>query len=1087
MSRPVSIQGTEDVIPSGYAGASNVTAGTGNYVPSNAYHDHTWSSNYARWQLSASSTSTVCYVYYTFDTSTVPSNATITSVTATVKAYRNNRVTQNTAGVQLYANTTAKGTAVAGTLGTSATTVNITNGGSWTRSELNNLRIRLYGVRSSTNNNSYLYLYGATVTINYTVSGTEYEVTVSNSSPVVTTDPTGTEYVYQGNNKDVFIYTDYLDEITVIDNGNNIKSQLVQIPSVITTSYIPTSSTNSGFTITDLNNAYSDAESSNYASLELAGGESGDFYLNFPVDIPSGAVIQSVTPKATFGFNRNNSSSGYTAECQMYSGSSYKGQTTSIVTSGSSDVEKTMYTLNSGTWTASELSNARLYLTATNNASSTHRFLYVYGASLEITYESDGLSYKYTISNISADHTITIADIPGTNYTVTASSSYSGATVSPSTQSVREGRDAVVEIRVNDIQEIVVKDNGTDVTSSVVQLPGGGYSYTIESIRAAHTITVTEASYYSITGSSTFSSASFTNLPKKIYTSGSNYTVIINSTGNQYSYKLFDNTVDVTDNIVRSGTVKCIPVEYVYGTSTPTNPNNALHDTSNTTYAEHRVISGAYWEYKIDTSNIPQNVTIVSISCKVKAYGTRTSNCGTVQLYSGTTAKGSTTNVPTSESVFEINNIGTWTREDLDNCILRINSTYTGSTAYYVNLYGAELIVEYSGNNYTIEDVREDHTLLLVEQDKYSVTASSDYASAGVGVSSNSVYKGDSFVITVNVSDIGLVSVSDNGTMITGLFSSSSPYTCTIYNVRESHEILVTEKIVYHITVTDIASNGNIVPTGNLTVEAGYDSLFKIITDDINSILLQDDDRLANSDLIYHESISGTNLFIPSGFDENNSNYAGIYNNYTADRGYKSISTSTNTYAAFSAITGASAESHIVYTIDCSSIPSGAIIDNISCSIRGRTSNNTYITSSYAQLYSGNTAKGGQATFTASVADQSISNCGTWTREELNDVKLYVFFTRGTTQTTTAAQFRFYGADFTVTYHVDAHYTYEIKLVSDDHNLILKDWPEKLIYVKKGNKFILPMKIFKKVSGSWVDYTDNPELIDTSKIYINRE
>jgi Tfp pilus assembly protein PilE len=79
--------------PSGYTSNSNINISTSSNAISNAYAD-TSSTTYA--QLTPSSTSTTGYIYLTFDTSAIPANATITSVTAQAKLRINNtnRVTQ---------------------------------------------------------------------------------------------------------------------------------------------------------------------------------------------------------------------------------------------------------------------------------------------------------------------------------------------------------------------------------------------------------------------------------------------------------------------------------------------------------------------------------------------------------------------------------------------------------------------------------------------------------------------------------------------------------------------------------------------------------------------------------------------------------------------------------------------------------------------------------------------------------------------------------------------------------------------------------------------------------------------------------
>lgn len=108
------------------------------------------------------------YVYFQFDTSSIPSNATITSVSCTVKCLasttNNNRIKTRTA--QLYAGTIAKGSAY--TFSDSSTAFSLTTG-SWTLSELSQVSLRIYCVRGNNQATSsqYFRFYGATLTIAY--------------------------------------------------------------------------------------------------------------------------------------------------------------------------------------------------------------------------------------------------------------------------------------------------------------------------------------------------------------------------------------------------------------------------------------------------------------------------------------------------------------------------------------------------------------------------------------------------------------------------------------------------------------------------------------------------------------------------------------------------------------------------------------------------------------------------------------------------------------------------------------------------------------------------------------------------------
>ena len=132
------------------------------------------------------------------------------------------------------------------------------------------------------------------------------------------------------------------------------------------------------------------------------------------ISIPSGATIKSVTCQATLQYVSGSSTSGFSSSCQMYAGSTAKGSANNWVTSATA-VAKTTLTLTVGSWTASEINNARFYLTAPNSASSTVRHIYVYGVSFTVTYESDGVTYIYTISSVMANHTIVVTAGAATN------------------------------------------------------------------------------------------------------------------------------------------------------------------------------------------------------------------------------------------------------------------------------------------------------------------------------------------------------------------------------------------------------------------------------------------------------------------------------------------------------------------------------------------------------------------------------------------------------------------------------------------------------------------------------------------------
>ena len=395
------LTGSVTLVPSGNIGASNVTADA-TYTADRGYTDAD-STTYARWTLSSATTA---YVYYTFDTSDIPSNATITSISARGKARVNNTSRVTNTSMQLYSGTTAKGSSTTFAV-TTASTQNLTPGAAstWTRANLNDLRIRIGGTGSGSSTKRWDF-YGADVTIGYSYTVTTYDVTISNSSSAIVTASNNSPVA----GEDVTITASTLSGITVKDNNVDVTNQFIQVTSGSETSH-PTSNTNTNFTLTDIDNAYNDSDNTTYAQLQLAGGTTGTIYFNFPsFTLPSGATLQSVACTAKLQFNANSSSSGFTSSFQMYAGSTAKGSATQWVSSGS-NVAVNTYTVTMGSWSSSDLSSPKFYITATNSASRTVRYIYVYGVTLTITYQITGSGiYTYTISNISADHTIVVTD-----------------------------------------------------------------------------------------------------------------------------------------------------------------------------------------------------------------------------------------------------------------------------------------------------------------------------------------------------------------------------------------------------------------------------------------------------------------------------------------------------------------------------------------------------------------------------------------------------------------------------------------------------------------------------------------------------
>ena len=368
---------------------------------SNMY-TNTDSTTYATVTNTRSSTSSYYLYIRGFNFDDVPEDAIVSSISIKLKAYHTGG---NTSTIYGYDDTTQVSAAGSTTALTNSATIhtftNTTIDWDTLKSYGSDFGIRINCRRSSRNTTAYIYVYGAEIEVTYTLP--VYH-TITTSTSTGTISPSGSTSVVEG---DSFTLTINTSNPTVKDNNVDVTSQLERITGG-TDTFVPYDSEHSGFTISNIANAYTGISDSSSADCSLSGGTTGTLYLDLgPVNIPTGATISSVSCQASLQISRNGSSSSMTASCQMYSGSTAKGSSTTLVSSAT-DVARTTYTMTMGTWTAAELQNARFYLTMHNGAYSTVRHIYVYGVSLTVTYTVSGEVYIYTIDNVTGDHTIVV-------------------------------------------------------------------------------------------------------------------------------------------------------------------------------------------------------------------------------------------------------------------------------------------------------------------------------------------------------------------------------------------------------------------------------------------------------------------------------------------------------------------------------------------------------------------------------------------------------------------------------------------------------------------------------------------------------
>ena len=310
-----------------------------------------------------------------------------------------------------------------------------------------------------------------------------------------------------------------------------------------------------------------------------------------------------------------------------------------------------------------------------------------------------------------------------------------------------------------------------------------------------------------------------------------------------------DNGTDVTSQLVEhtseDATIERYPASYTTsGSISGTNYQSAIgkgSDASNASGNDYCSSSGstAYINYSFDFSDIPANATIESVSVSVKGHCESTSNSSEVarlQLYSGSTAKGSEANfTSTSDSVINMTT-GTWTRAELQNAILRFTIGYYGG-----RVVGATWRVTYSIPSessyytYTISNVQADHTIVISlagafvppeedpEKTYYSLTISSVNASTDPSNGTTRVEAGTNHTVTITPTDPQLTLALDNGVDITSQLVGGVPtntYTVTTQVSGASYGFNLNSSTGYYVSSNNGVSKSASVARLNMDFES---------------------------------------------------------------------------------------------------------------------------------------------------------------------------------------------------------------------------------------------------------------------------
>lgn len=448
------------------------------------------------------------YLTYSFDCSSIPNNATIDSVSCTAKAsfYKSGSTTYFSSQIlQLYNGTTAKGSTASVTGNGSSGSTHTFDGGTWTRDELQNAKIRYTVTRSSGSSSAASFsFWGATLTVNYSYQGITYQITsVSNTDLVDSIDPEGTTDVTEGGDYTLNIYADDISNVVVEDNGTDVTSQLVQKQNANSDSTVLGAYTliSGGFNSSGASyfqgivgkGADGSQTTNNYYSSGSGTITVFTYELSFS-NVPSNAVITRLYVEVN-GHAESTSRDNEYMCVQLRSENTELSSELNFKSIGTSNTTQTIEATTLPT--VAQLENLVLYCRLGYYGGA------INGATCYIEYTTPNQYFwQYTLSNVNDDHTIYVTEsvvIPPdedpqkTYYPVTISSINATTEPNKGTTRVESGTTETITIYPSDPLLSLAIDNGVDITSQLVRhggvipdptvttAPGASYGFNLNS------------------------------------------------------------------------------------------------------------------------------------------------------------------------------------------------------------------------------------------------------------------------------------------------------------------------------------------------------------------------------------------------------------------------------------------------------------------------------------------------------------------------------------------------------------------------------------------------------------------------------
>lgn len=475
-------------------------------VLENAFTDASSTTRWAPYTNTGSGATTT--IYLNFDCSDIPAAATINSVSCSVKCGTQGTSYYGTRTVQMATGTTTKGSATTMSGSNSSPSTHTLSVGTWTAAEIRNAKLKFYIVRGSSNTttDATFSIYGATLTVDYTINLPSYTVTASSEVTGITVSP-ATQTVYEGESAEIIIDTTDISDYVLIDNNADVTSSVVyhqdtggsKTEDNVLGTYTLVSGSFNGSGASYFSGLVGKGHTSSTTTSNYYSGGSGTiavFTYDVSFDnIPSNATITSCYAMVN-GHAESTSNSNEYMCVQIRSGSTQLSTELNFKSVGTSNSTQTITCTT--TPTLAQLANLQLYCRLGYYGGA------INGATVYVEYSTPaGYYYTYTIANVTGSHTVVLSENSGpyipdpedpqkTYYSLTISSINATTNPSSGTTRVEAGTDQTITITPSDPLLTLALDNGVDITNQLVgsgmpsntyivtgQVGGASYGFTL--------------------------------------------------------------------------------------------------------------------------------------------------------------------------------------------------------------------------------------------------------------------------------------------------------------------------------------------------------------------------------------------------------------------------------------------------------------------------------------------------------------------------------------------------------------------------------------------------------------------------------